>query len=306
MRTKQSTKSVSAILTADWHLREDTPVCRTDNYFRAQDKVMQFICDLQQEHNCPVLVAGDIFDKWKASPFLISWAIKHFPENMIVVPGQHDLQNHNINLYGNTALNVLEKAGKVKGIGKGFEPVTGDSTMVYGYAWGEEPAALPEKDNSKRNIAVCHIMTWTNKVPFPGCNADSAHALLKKMSGYDLVVTGDNHQPFVVEHKGRMLVNPGSMMQMTADQMSHRPRVYLWYAKDNSVQPVYLPSFANSISREHIDKVEERDKRIDAFVSRLKDDFEVGLSFSQNLEEYFSKNKTEKEVKDLVMKAVEE
>jgi len=305
MRTiHRATKKPTCILTADWHLREDTPVCRMDDYWKAQAEAIEFIYDLQLQHTCPIIHAGDMFDHWKPSPFLLAWAIEYLPDEIHVVPGQHDLPQHNLDLLSKSGLNVLEKAGRVKCLGEGIRPLVGDSTTVYGYAWGQTPQKIAFTEGC-RDILVLHTMTWTHRIPFPGCKADSAHALLKKLSGYDLIVTGDNHQPFIVEHEGRVLCNPGSMMQMAADQQSHKPRVYLYYAEDNSVQPVYLPSSSDYISREHIDRAEERDQRVEAFVSRLKDDFEIGLSFEKNLKEYFEKNKAKKEVKDLVWKAVE-
>jgi len=62
---------------------------------------------------------------------------------------------------------------------------------------------------------------------------------------------------------------------------------------------VYLP-IEDVISREHLKKNEQRDERMEAFVKRLKDDFEVGLSFERNLEAFFRKNKTRKAVRELI------
>jgi hypothetical protein len=128
---------------------------------------------------------------------------------------------------------------------------------------------------------------------------------MKKLSGYDLIVTGDNHLPFVVKEGNQLLVNPGSMMRMTASQIDHKPRVYLWFADDNTVKPVYLPIKQGVISREHIDRQKDKDKKIEAFVEHLKDNYEVGLSFEKNLEKYFRQNRTRKPVEQLVWRAME-
>ena len=64
-------KTPDAILTADWHLRDDVPVCRTDDYWAAQWTKIEFIVDLANEYDCPIYNAGDIFHKWKASPYLL-------------------------------------------------------------------------------------------------------------------------------------------------------------------------------------------------------------------------------------------
>ena len=49
-----------AILTADWHIRADTPTSRTDDFTAAMWRKVQFINDLANEHNIPILIAGDL------------------------------------------------------------------------------------------------------------------------------------------------------------------------------------------------------------------------------------------------------
>ena len=107
-------KEATAILTADIHLRDDIPVCRTDDFILTQAKKLDFISALQKQHSCPVLMAGDIFHKWKASPYLLAFAIEHFPKNSIAIAGQHDLPQHNFSNFDKSGLHVLEKAEIVK------------------------------------------------------------------------------------------------------------------------------------------------------------------------------------------------
>ena len=130
-----------------------------------------------------------------------------------------------------------------------------------------------------------------------------AHLRVKKFPQYDLILTGDNHKPFVVEHEGRILVNPGSMMRTTADQIDHKPRVYLWDGE--RVEPVYLPIAKDVISREHIDIGKDRDHRIGAYVDRLNTRYEIGLDFKKNMVDHFKANRTRKEIKERVWGAME-
>ena len=71
------------------------------------------------------------------------------------------------------------------------------------------------------------------------------------------------------------------------------------------MERIYLPIEKDVINREHIEREEESDDRIEAFVSRLNDTYEVGFSFEQNLKEYFTKNKTRTKVRDKVWDSVE-
>lgn len=295
-----------AILTADIHLREDQPVAWTKDYWQAQKEVIEFLSKLQQQHKCPVLIAGDVFDRWRPSPRLLAWAIRNMPDKCIAVAGQHDLPNHNATLFTKCGLNVLHQAGVVKAMETATTCALGTvSRVLHAFPYG---APLNDVDicENKTQIALCHIMTYRRRPPYPGCPADNASKLMSKMEGFDLIVTGDNHDAFVVEDGDRLLVNPGSLMAMTAKQIDFNPRVYLWFAEDNSVEPEYMPFNKKSISRKHIETAEERDDRMDAFVSSLiSDDMEMELSYQNNLKQFMAKNKTDKPVQQLVWEAVE-
>ena len=150
-------------------------------------------------------------------------------------------------------------------------------------------------------------MVWQGKRPWPGCTDPSAVAVLKKYPEYDLILTGDNHKPFTEEYEGRLLVNPGSITRQSADQIDHTPRVYLYYASTNTVRPVFLPVQEGKevISRDHIDRKEERTERISTFISRLGGEWEAGLSFEENLKRFFESNKVLDSVKQIVWDAVD-
>ena len=49
------------ILTADWHIREKPPICRTDDFESALWRKIDFISELSEKYNSPVIIAGDLF-----------------------------------------------------------------------------------------------------------------------------------------------------------------------------------------------------------------------------------------------------
>jgi len=183
--------------------------------------------------------------------------------------------------------------------------------VLKGTHWGEIskvwsiPVYLLDASTSYKEILIWHIMTYQGKKPWPGCVDPMAAKLLRKYPQYNLIVTGHNHQSFTETHEDRLLVNPGSLTRHKADQIEHRPCVYLWYAKINTVEPVYLPIEQGVISRDHIERTKERNDRIDAFISKLDDDWEAAVSFEENLKRFEDANNVRKSVMEIVYKAIE-
>lgn len=294
MERTRINRTPTAILCSDLHIREDTPTCWVGDFQLEQWNALQFIKDLQIKYDCPVVCAGDFFHTWKASPWLLSKTIDHLPSEFYTILGQHDLQNHALPLVDKCGVYTLEKAGKLK--------------ILPWVHWGQTPEVCKNYKGSidlgTSNILVWHHLTYQQK-PFPGAEGGMAAGILRKYPQYDLILTGDNHQAFVEEYQGRLLVNPGSMTRQTADQADFRPRVYLWYAETNTVTPVYLPTQENAISRKHLDQKKERDERIEAFISKLDGDWEAEMSFEDNLERFFETNPTRGSIKEIIYKAIE-
>ncbi len=288
-RTKINRK-VSAILMGDAHLRDDQPICRTDNFEEAQWKKLDFISELQIQHNCQVYHSGDLTHHWKSSPYLLSKIMEHLPKQFNSIIGNHDAPQHNLELIKKSGINVLEQAGAL--------------SIMEGCHFGQDPYSHLQYSIKDRKILVWHVMTYQAKEPYPGCTAPKAAKLLRQFPEYDLILTGDNHQPFVEEYEGRILVNPGCLTRQTAAFADFKPRVYLYYADTNTVEAVYLPIQDDVVSREHIDKVENRDARIDAFVSRLSDEWEAGISFEDNLKRFAEVNQVKESVMDIIYSAI--
>ena len=298
IRNKRNIKQADAILTADWHLRDTVPECRTDDFYAAQWKKLDFISALQKKHNCSVYHAGDLFHHWKPSPSLLTDTIKHIPKRFVTVYGNHDVPQHNLELVYKSGIRTLETAGII-------------SVFPNGTNFGNKPN--PDKpsmqgdftDEIYRKVLVWHEFTYKGKPPWPGCEADTGNKLLNKYPGFDLILTGDNHQSFTAKKDGRVLVNAGNITRQSAAQIDFKPCVYLWYAKTNTVEPVYIPVEEGVVSREHIEKVTQRDERLDAFISKLDDNWDIGISFEENLKRFLQKNKINKHVKRIINRAID-
>jgi predicted phosphodiesterase len=290
---------------SDLHLRETTPECRTDDFFAAQTRKLQYIKQLQINHSCPVLIAGDIFHHWKNSPYLLSWAIENLPDYIICIPGQHDLSSHNLDLLDKSSLFVLQKAKKACILMEGGYLDIGNDIHVTGFPYGTKSIGT-EREEGITKVAMIHELTYSQKLPYPGCEIDNAGKLLKRLKGWDLVICGDNHLQFTATIGNRTLISPGSMMRQTADQADFQPQVYAYYKSTNTITPIEIPIEEGVISREHIDRKQQRDGRIDAFVSRLNSEWEGAVSFEENLERMMVENKTKDRVKQIIYSSLED
>lgn len=293
MQRTRNIKYPDAILCGDLHLRDSVPICRTDDFISVQWKKMDFICELQQKFDCVVLCGGDVFDHWKPSPYLLAETIKHLPDKFYTVYGNHDLPQHSLNLADRCGVNVLKEAKIL--------------TVLEGVHFGQE--VQKEKSNQyfaikNRLILVWHYLTYIT-APFPGATGGNAQVILRKYETPSLILTSDNHQSFYTTYEGRLLVNPGNLTRQTADQIDFQPRVALWYADTNTIEWVNLPMQEGVISREHIERTEQRDARIDAFVSKLNTEYETELSFEDNLEKFFAVNDVREPVKQIIYKCLE-
>jgi hypothetical protein len=146
-----------------------------------------------------------------------------------------------------------------------------------------------------------------NKPLWPGQLAQTGIDLLHKYPSYNAILSGDNHQSFIFRDDNRILVNAGSFMRTTTEQINHKPKIYLYYSKQNTISPVYLPIENNVINTEHILENNDREKRIQSYINYIdnlknKKKYSVVLSFKRNIENYLNKSKHEKAVKKLVRK----
>jgi hypothetical protein len=295
-------RRADAILCADIHLSPHAPRCRAeDEWVPAVLKKLEAIRDLQALHGgIPTLCAGDVTDKWfleKGDQWFVT-RVMQFMKGWIAVPGQHDLPQHSLELYDKSWLATLEEAGCIYVSKEHYDYFINNTHYMQAFSWGREPEAYSPRElragtrtkpgtliQDPKKIALIHRMVYQGKPPYPGADKDggTAKALLRKMKGFDLIVSGDNHETFVEELNGRLLVNPGSMMRTSAKQEDHEPCVFLWYAEDNTVERVVLPHDRGAVSREHLNRAEAHDSRMSAFVEKLRGDVDLSVGFRENV-----------------------
>jgi len=279
---------MKVILTSDWHLREKTPISRKDSFWDDMWKKIDFVATLQKELDAIVLHAGDLFDHWKPSPRLLSYAIEHLPDKFYTVYGNHDLPQHNLDLKERSGIFTLQKAGKVN--------------VLDCCHWNDIPSIEKTKE-----IDGVYFLVWHNFVYNPGV-ADfwekdigiNAGRLLQKYSFADVILTGDNHKAFKLFWNERLLVNPGSLLRLTKKQVDFKPRIYVYDTLTKDVEIVYLPIDKDVWVLDALMGNDEKDDKIEAFISGLKTDFNMSIDFKANLRRFFKKNAVDEAVQNKI------
>lgn len=218
---------VRAILVSDVHLQARPPIARSTepDWFAAMQRPLDQIATLAKGHKCPVLYAGDIFDKWNVGPEVINFALRHLPKGY-AVPGQHDLPNHNYAEMGRSAYGTLVEAGHLINVeGRVRVP---HGLAVTGFPWGCAPAPLDVGawgPPAEFEIALIHRFVWIKGCGYPGAD-EAAYLSTKALQGYTVAAYGDNHKGFIVKpkHDGDpWVINCGGLMRRKTDERDYQP-----------------------------------------------------------------------------------
>ena len=279
---------------SDFHIWFEQPPCRTDNYVRAmQNKLIQ-IRTLQEKYQCPFLHGGDLFEFWKTSPELLSFATEFLPRDFRTVMGQHDFRNHDLTTYKSTGIRTLEINNRV--------------TILPGLHWGQDLEEYEDclLDFGGRKVLILHYFTFRGKEPWPGCTAEEVSEVLDKFPKADLTIIGDNHKTFQYEEDGRKIISPGSLMRRRADQHNHVPSIWGYCAGDNSIHRIVLEYEKDVISREHIDIPKEEKDRLEHFLKMMDIDYEIEFDFKDNVLHILESNDVQGRTKRHVLEAIEE
>ena len=301
------------ILTADWHLREDQPTCRTDDFQKAQWSKVDFVLELANKRKAGIIVAGDLFHKAKPGYSTVQRLIDRLRQAGVVlncIAGNHDLPSHSLDLMESSGYGVVAASGWIAHL----PPVAmfGNRDVLRAWHWGQKLDDLETDVKRKYNIAVLHELVFENKIPANWETTEriwKAKDLLDHLKGFQCVVTGHHHSFFCVEKDGRVLINPGSLTRQTASQEDHVPSVVLLNTKDRncaSYERILGPHKKSVVSRDHIEAVSKRDERIEQFVQSLDFSDADTLDFVQNIRDAIQKNQISGTVQKYLLAAIEE
>lgn len=292
-------KKPIVILTSDIHLSEKKPICRgEEDWLGFQRKKLGWLSNLKEKLDCELIIAGDLFDKSSVGHELLNLAIDHLPSCHLIC-GNHELRFHSMELFDKSCLGSLTRHDKFTLMSEPL--VIGDYEFV-GFNFGDE---FKPYEGDKIGVAVCHELAYETE-PFPGApKENNIKSMAKKLGGFKYLSIGDNHDKFTTKVGDLTIVNHGSLMRLTANQIDYQPSVFVLY-DDGSVEAIDVPIENDKISREHLEMKEIKDERIGAFVESIKDsNLSVDLNFIENLKINLASNKIDDSVVELLEEATD-
>ncbi len=277
----------------DLHLRLTTPAMRKDDFVAEMKRKLHFIIQLAIKKEADAVVfPGDVFDRHDASYGLVEYAITMFRQlsakkiAIFVVAGQHDMRYHSRNLL-NTPLGVV-CAGvptmvllyeQCFNFGINFTP-----PRLCGLSWGSELPTFVK--GSSPDILVMHRPIVNKPVPWEHPDMLTTKELAAKFPEVKIFITGDNHTSFdVVSNKDQLILNMGSVMRTSIDQVKHKPRVTLIDFDGSTYEYwcVNIPVEKDVFDLAKVETAQELQDKVDAFMDGLSVEFDPALDFKENL-----------------------
>ena len=246
---------------SDLHAQYENPVARLDDYFDTLIRKLRWVRETIGR-DTPLIIAGDIWDVGKPRNFLKM----HGPmcdalKNCHTIYGNHDASFHSAQYLPETAYASIDRVlgchlDKVRPMGD-FE--------LHPFNFGTE---IQHEDAvyDLPMIAVSHQFVYQKKLPFD--KGVSALYLLTEFPEYAIIITGDNHQHFIEEYDGRVLINNGSLMRMTSAQIDYQPVVTVW--EDGVFTTIPIPVNKDAVTDKHITFANDRGSAHDAMLAYIE------------------------------------
>lgn len=288
------------IATADWHLTGRKPRIRTDPYPETQLKKVEYICKVANEKvYCPIIIAGDIFDKPSYPISLLNKLIsilKSVENGVYVVYGQHDLFYHNPDL-AKTPLGTLFASEAVF-------PIK-DLVVVprwKGFNFGEEITPI----ENKQVFMTAHFPVTQYDPPFYMPDALSAKDFMDKHPSWKVIITGDYHTHHITKTKNRMLINPGPICRSSKDKMNFKPSFTIFDPNilETEVIPIPIEEKVFDLDLADKDDVVSYREDIRELAKSIKSKT-VGKKFKDVLDEVVLAMKTKKSVRVRISQVME-
>jgi len=317
---------VIAVTCSDIHLTLTAPISRSTepDWLEAQGRVLDQVRAISEEHQAPIIYAGDIFHKYNAPPELINWAMRRLPFGY-AVPGQHDLPLHNYDDIKKSAYWTLVESGKLIDLEWSvpvWEETFGEiysrncELMLHGFPWGKDirfPNDVSfEQYRNPIHLAVVHKYIWKAGKTYVGApEQEKLSAYESILKGFDAATFGDNHKAFDGVAGDCAVINTGCLIRRKADEINNRPTVGLVYMLENgSVQtmPHYLDTSEDlwSLDESMTADAELVKEDMGRFLKELRSLNSDEYNFKDAVTQFLATNKVSEGVKSILVEVLED
>jgi len=295
----------------DFHLNDKQPVNRIDDYWYCAKRKLEFALVTAKEKGASVIIApGDFTDSpslsYSAYSDILSILKEHLSSKitMLSIFGQHDMRYRTLE---NTALSALEVAfanTQEFRILIANDIVDMGNVSFYGSAYGGDIPDPVERDAF--NVLIAHRMIIEEKLWNAQEDYEPSNIFLRQHP-FDLIVSGDNHKPFITETKGnRVLINCGAMLRSNIDQVDHKPFIVLFDTETRKYEKIYIPieDGEKVFKIGDVELTKERNENLETFISGLSNNKAIDLTFEDNLKRFIKENDINEEVSDIIIEAM--
>lgn len=301
--------SLRLLAIGDLHTSKKKSIGRKEqNYWlEAVKPKLDFIFNQYHELKCDYfLCSGDLLDIPIVPDSIKSYFIKN-DVKIIMTLGQHDLQTRD--LTEDCSVSLLYDAGICEILSSRINNISINldyGVPIYGCGYEED---IPEiKNQDHFNILLIHTLVsendiWNKHVKF------KTPKWFFKHTKYDLIISGDYHGTIIANKKNRYLLNSGSMMRKSVDQVNHNPCFFIVNINDDkqiNVQQIFIPCapFSDIMKlEEHIEKKKHTFDMANWKNELNRGDIKIDINFKETLMN--EADKCEDEIKNFIYECLE-
>lgn len=299
--SSDKTKSPLFIALGDVHLSEQAPIIRSaePDWYEAMGRQLRWLEELSNHYECPIVIAGDIFDRSTGSSRLINFALEYVPFGYSIA-GNHDLPYHSLDKIGVSSYGAMMRANRLTHIDGVMTFSGGDEwtdVALHGFSFGVP--LKPCKKAGDIDVAVVHHFVWAGANKPVGIEGGyHIDDVLEQLPGYDYYVFGDNHTPFIYSSPGKRnnVVNCGAFYRRKKGNETYQPYVYMVYT--DHIESVKVPVSEDKF----IERVDEKRKLLgrqydfSAFFESLKQAEALTCDTRELLQTYLRSHRVDEDV----------
>lgn len=305
------------LVVGDSHLSGRNPIARKDDLIELQFEKWEYIIDIANEYDVPIVHTGDIFNVAIIANTLLTRfgeILSNLHNPLYFVWGNHDLKYHSMDMWDRTSLGVLWKNNdKVRHISEFWQD------YKIWWAWLDWGSDRIKWLGNPPDLLLSHKAIISGKKLKRGgswilddtefCSNIDTDPYLKR---YRLILCGHWHKRYIFKHKETRVINPGPVTRRTVEEWII-PSVTLLNL-DTLIHKEFVVSDLDPeqvLSRTHIEqKIESMTDNVLKFVDSLKNKkFKHKKSFLKtlvyNLDRHELPNKVETLIRTTIANLIE-